>query len=105
MNVYKEYDQRVENNVVLDELKLCQKNCHKWGRANKIEFEQSKESFSVLHRKDPYGKNFKLLGARYDTNMNMQATINELKKQVDWRVRSLYRLRKFFTLSQMIKLY
>jgi len=62
-------------------------------------------SFTVLHRHDPYGSNFKLLGAIYDTSLSMQPTFDAIKKNMQWRLRALYKLRKFFTEAKMINLF
>ena len=51
-----------ENEKVLQELELCQQTVHKWGKANQVEFDPTKESLHVLHRWDPSGDSFKVLG-------------------------------------------
>ena len=63
LNAFKIFQHSTSNNEIVADLKTCQTACHKWGAANQIEFEMAKESFSVLYRRDPYGSNFKLLGA------------------------------------------
>ena len=97
LNAFKIYQVTITNEDIVSDLKACQSACHDWGGRNQIEFEQAKESFTVLHRRDPCGSNFKLLGAMFDTSLSMQPTFDVLKKNMQWRLRALYKLRKFYS--------
>ena len=99
------FRQTEANDEIVADLKICQAACHNWGGANQIEFEMAKESFTVLHRRDPFGSNFKLLGAIFDTSLSMQPTFDAVKKNMQWRLRALYRLHQFFCESKMITLF
>ena len=61
------YDVQVSSAEVLADLGLCQSDIHKWGEANQVVFETSKESFHILHPKHPHGGPFKMLGIHFDT--------------------------------------
>ena len=62
LNAFKVFDQLVPNDVIIDHLKQGQSSCHKWGAANQVEFEATKEQFTIIHKDDPFGPGFKLLG-------------------------------------------
>ena len=47
---FKVFDQLVPNDAIIDHLKQDQFSCHKWGAANQVEFEATKEQFTIIHK-------------------------------------------------------
>jgi hypothetical protein len=95
----------VFNEVILELLKRGQFGCHKWGSANQVEFEGTKETFTVIDKEDPFGPGFKLLGIFFDPVLSMQLTLNTLKGKVNAKLRCLFRVRKFYSLKQYMTIY
>ena len=93
------------NDVILDLLRKGQTDCHNWGAANQVEFEASKEIFTIIGKIDPHGPGFKLLGIFFDPKLTMQLTINILKCRLEAKLRCLFRLRKFYSLLQYLNMY
>ena len=105
LNCYKDLQPEVPNTAAVKELEKCQERVHLWGKANQVEFDSSKESFHVLHRSDPYGEDFKVLGVLWDTKLNMEAECEEVGKRAYSKVRALLKLRKYYTEAELVRLY
>ena len=63
----------------------CQQELHKWGRANQVDFDASKESQHVLSLSDPVGGNFRLLGVPFDTELSMVSAVSEIVSSAGWK--------------------
>ena len=105
LNAFKVYGSHVANDTIVADLATCQFACHAWGRANQVEFESSKEHFVVLDRSNPCGDPFKLLGVIFDTKLTMKNMLVTLAHKINWKVRSLFRLRPFYSVKHLIRLY
>ena len=58
---------------ILEALRATQSELHAWGRANRVVFDASKESFHILHRRFPHGDDFRIMGVVYDTKPLMHS--------------------------------
>ena len=90
---------------MLAECEACQQSLHKWGRANSVRFDPSKESFHIIHRKVDFGNEFLLLGVLFDCQLQMGPAIARLSKQAGWRLQAILRPRRFFTQREIVNLY
>ena len=61
-----------------------------------MNFEQTKESFHVLHRWDPAGDSFRVLGVLWDTKLSMDAECEEVGKRAFVKLRALLKLQGFY---------
>ena len=84
---------------VLEQLFRVQNEIHRWGSASEITFETAKESFHVLSRFDSHGSSFKLLGVQFDLQLCMHEACSECAVEGHWRLSSLLRARRFFSLK------
>ena len=105
LNCFKMFDDAVSNDMILHDLRIGQSACHSWGRQNRVEFESSKESFSILSRKEPCGPHFKLLGIEYDTSLYMQSVISGIASRAGAKVRMIFRVRRYYDLYQILRMY
>ena len=105
MNCFKSYDASCENGVLREEMRECQSLLHTWGRANQVEFDAGKESFHVLSRNHPEGSDFKMLGVEWDTKLTMEREVEELARKCYWKLKTILRSRRFFTLPQLVQQY
>ena len=85
--------------------RLCQSELHKWGGANQVMFDPSKESFHIIHRTRGEGENFTILGIEFDTGLLMHNAARNVAVEAGWRLKTLLRTRRFHTKSELIKLY
>ena len=78
---------------------------HSWGRANKITFDDEKEFSSIISNHDPEGPDYKIMGMWFDTCLSMKRVIQELVDQVRWKLTTLLRAKKFFSVQDLIDQY
>ena len=105
LNCYKMYHKSCQNKVVYEELAGCQKELHKWGAANRVQFDATKEHLHVLDRHTPEGEGFELLGVDFDEKLTMQKEVDELANRCHWKLRTLLRSKRFFTTPQLVQQY
>ena len=75
---FKAFDRFEMQDDILHELSECQCQLHKWGTANQVTFEPSKETFHILHNRRPMGDDFLLLGVHFDTRLVMNKAIAQI---------------------------
>jgi len=105
LNAYRIFPSTFSNEDIKIALDLCQSELHKWGAANQVAFDASKESQHVLSLSDPLGGPFKLLGVTFDTELSMTDAVSELVSAAGWKLRTLLRTRRFYTDADLIVLY
>ena len=86
-------------------LGCCQDELHKWGEANQVTFDSSKEHFHVLSRNSPEGDAFMLLGILFDCKLLMIDAIRLVAKLSNMKVKSILQCYKYFTKRQLVELY
>ena len=104
-NCYRAFPSSTDNDEIVNELWLCQASLHTWGAANRVAFDSLKESFHILHRTDHLGGNFRILGCNYDTQLIMADACRETAAQGRWRLKTVLRSRRFFSVRQLVTLY
>ena len=105
LNCYTAFPTTTASDEVKRKLQGCQTAVHRWGKANQVEFDSSKEGFYVLHRLNPTGENFRMLGVLWDTTLSMRPECEEVGKRAFAKVRSLLRLRRYYTTEQLVTQY
>ena len=95
----------MSNDDILDDIKMCQAEVHKWGEANQVAFDLATESFHVLHRSRGAGQNFKIPDVSFDKALVMHDACRELAVEAGWRPKALLRSRKCHNKTEMIRLY
>ena len=81
-----------DGHLILNQLRRCEHELHSWGAANSVTFDPSNESFDILSHDAHFGNSFRLL----DT------VIEECCAQAHWRLSSLLRSRRFFSISDLM---
>ena len=105
LNLFRAFPASTSNNTVKEALQDCQKALHKWGEKNQVAFDASKESKHVLHRRKPDGDSFRILGILWDTKLTMLAECQEVAVRAGWKLKTLLRTKRFFSLKDMVRLY
>ena len=70
-----------------------------------MQFDAGKESFHVLSRSEPDGEDFKMLGVEWDTKLTMKNEAEELAQRCYWKLKTILRSRRYFTLPQLVQQY
>ena len=109
LNCWKAYklerDSANPHSAPLTDLREAQRELHRWGQANQVRFDPSKESFHILHRHLHHGDDFKVLGCVFDSQLLMHAAARHIATEAGWRLKTLLRSRRFFTLPELMRLY
>ena len=107
LNAFKVFDYDVKQDSVEGEVNECQKNLHRWGKANRVTFDPGKEQRAVLSRWPGHGSGdpFVLLGTVFDSMMTMAPAVEEIVKKVRWRKHVLLRSRRYHTTDHMVHLW
>jgi len=105
LNAFKVFPHGAENNEIVNALGQCQDSVHKWGQANQVIFDASKESFHILDRRRPAGDNFRILGVTFDPKLVMDVACSEIAGHAHSRLKSLLRSRNYFSIEIRIDLY
>ena len=105
LNAYKTFALATPNETLKTDMKKCQLELHKWGRANQVSFDASKESMHVLAVQGGEGANFRLLGVPFDNALSMRDAVIELVGECTWKMASILRTARFFTDGELVNLY
>ena len=105
LNAYKDYAGKLSNEVLMEEMSDCQATLHKWGRANKVQFDAGKESMHILHQRKPEGDGFEMFGVKFDTKLRMELQVQSLVNRCRWKLKTLLRTRRYFTEEQLVQQY
>lgn len=105
LNAYRSYDKSCQNEVLYEEMQDCQARLHKWGKANKVQFDAGKESMHILHRTEPDGEAFEMFGVKFDTKLTMEKQIQSLVSRCKWKLKTLLRAKRYFNEEQLVKQY
>jgi hypothetical protein len=105
LNAYKLFENTTCNDEIVESCTRCQRELHAWGRANGVSFDPAKESMHVLSRTDPFGDSFRILGVLFDCKLTMAQSVNALHREASWRLRTLLRVQRFHTVSELVHLF
>ena len=101
----KAYDGKLPTETVDEELLECQGNLHRWGKANQVLFDASKETLHVLHKRKPKGDSFRGLGVLWDTKLRMEMQCHEVGVRASWKLRTLLRTLKYYDVQDLTAQY
>ena len=83
----------------------CQREFHKWGKANQISVDPTKESKHILVLHSGEGDNFRLLGAPFDHALSMRDAVCELVSEAPWKAASVLRSARFLPDGELVSMY
>ena len=93
----------------LQRLRRVQREVHRYGEANQIKFDASKESFHYLHAIHGFSfeesATFRILGCEFDPQLLMHEAVQRLATEAGWRLRAIMRNQKYFTIKEFVRLY
>lgn len=92
-----------DNNFIRAELQSIQQDVHKWGVSNRVIFDDAEEEFAILHRADPFGDTFRLLGVQIDTKLTMAEEVTRIRRKTKAKIRAILRTRHFYQIRNMLQ--
>ena len=87
------------------DVRQVQTGLHIWGEVNRVTFDSSKESRHILSRAGRAGAPFRLLGINFDTKLSMAPAVLECISICNSKLRALLRARKYYTNSDVLRLF
>ena len=93
------------NEAIYASLAATQRDVHKWGRSNRVQFDESKEHYAILHPFHGEGDTFKLLGNLIDCKLCMEAAISHILSTNRPKITAMLRLRGKYSVQDMIVQY
>ena len=103
LTAFKNFESSMSNGLIKQELVACQQAVHRWGVSSRMTFDAMKEHLCVLHRREPLGDAFKLLGVLIDTKLNMVEEISRIKKKAAPKINGILASRRFYGEKYLIK--
>ena len=104
-NAFKFYPRALSNIAIEDDLREGQLATHRWGAANSVTFDASKEEFMIISTTEPLGGPIKLLGIEFDNRLLMNIAAHNCAKKAAWKTKSLLRARRFYSIIDMLMLF
>ena len=104
LNGCKGFEHNASVDSVLTDVKKCQTEFHKWGRANQVSFDPAKESVHIVSHAQPYGNPFKLHGICFDCKLWMDLALRDVS-QASWKLTTILWTRRLHGVSQLVQVY
>ena len=70
-----------------------------------MHFDPTKESKHVLSRHQSLGEDFRILLCLFDCKLTMAGCIHETLTATNWKIRTLLRIRRYYTDRELVNLY
>jgi len=102
LNVFQLFDRFTTPEEVTSKLSECRTNVHRWGKANRVTFDENKEHIIILHPTYAFGDAFNLLGCLTDPKLTMRPAVDKILSRVRPRIKALLRTRKHYSASSLI---
>ena len=95
----------MSNALIDSNIPCCQRSLRKWGQANNVIFDASKDQHIVNSTTDPSGGPAKVLGIDFDNKLIMNTTAHTCKIKAACKTRSILRVRRFYSVSNLLLLH
>ena len=105
LNAWRVFDRSVPDELLISAGKDCQAELHRWGEANQVTFEPTKEIVTVLSTTAPSQWSFRLLGVPFDCRLCMRDAVEEVVCGASRRAKGLLRCRRYYGVPDMVLLY
>ena len=105
LNLYKSFLNSTGDDCIFADLRAMQSALHSWGDRNFVKFDAAKESIHILSKHKAVGDDFRILGCIFDCKLTMSSCIHEMVVSANWKIRMLLRIRRFYSVAELINLY
>ncbi len=105
MTAFKNFEGATANEEIRQKLNGCQQASHEWGKTRRVTFDASKEHFCIIHRGDPFGSIFKLLGTMIDPKLTMEAEILRIRKKASPKINAILAARRYYDTAGLMQQY
>ena len=103
LTAYKNFESATRNDEICKRLRDLQESVHEWGSQERVIFDAAKEHFCILHRSDPHGDVFKLLGTMIDPKLVMEDEAKRIRKKARPKVKALLGTTGYYDVKAMMK--
>ena len=105
LNMFQEFERLTPLPEIMSKLSECRRRVHKWGEANRVNFDAGKEHLIVLHPSESHGESFKLLGCLIDLDLRMHSAIDQLLSKIRPKSTAILRTRAYYSTPDLINPY
>ena len=105
MTAFKNFESDTRNADITTELRRCQESCHTWGANTRVTFDKAKEFYCIIHRGDPLGEAFKLLGILVDPKLSMEQEIQRIRKKVSPKITAILATKQYYDTPGLVQQY
>ena len=105
LTAYRNFEGATPTQEICEKLQACQSDVHDFGRRHQVAFDGAKEHFCILHRGEPHGEAFRLLGCLVDPKLAMDAEIVRIKKKASPKISAILSCRHFYDTAGMMQQY
>eukprot|EP00973_Karenia_brevis_P030294 4177217-Karenia_brevis.AAC.1 len=105
LNAYCLIPNSISEDECFQKLDEVQGHLHAWGDAQGIKFDAGKESKHLISHHLPVGDSFRILGILFDCKLIMDRCIHETVTSCNFKIKMLLRVKRFYSLFELINLY
>ena len=95
----------MSNAIIESDIRSCKRSLHKWRQANRVFFDAGNEQSMVISTTEPSGGSAKVLRIDFDNKLILSTTAHKCAIKVAWKTLSLFRVRGFYLVSDLLLLY
>jgi hypothetical protein len=103
LTAYNNFENATKNDEICKRLRDLQESVHEWGTQERVIFDAAKEHFCILHRSDPHGDVFKLLGTMIDPKLVMEDEANRIRKKARPKVNAFLGVTSDYDVKSMME--
>jgi len=102
LTVFQQFKRTEENESIKRHMHVCRTRVHKWGRANRVAFDPTKEHVVVIHPIYGEGDPFKLLGCLVDCKLVMDQAVEKILSQMRPKIRAIVRTKPHYSTRDLV---
>ena len=103
LNVFQKFPKHTSTEMVTDKLEQCRRNVQRWGRLNRVAFDEKKEHMVIVHPVLAFGDPFNLLGLLVDPKLTMRNAVDKILSKIRPRIKALLRTRSHYSIASLIE--
>ena len=97
--------QAMNNAAIFNVLETTKSNIYRWGKRNRVTFDENKQGMAILHPLAGEGEDFNFLGTTVDAKLTMETNIRKLTQRIRPKVQALTRTKSYYGLAGSLEQY
>ena len=102
LDIFGQFDIIINNEEIKRELAFTQQNIHRWGRRNRVSFDEKKEHVAIIHPIQGEGETFRFRGCMIDVKLQMDDVIDHIVTTARPKIKALLRSRGTYDIKDML---